>query len=194
MWSADFVLATEDPIHDVVSLAIGSLTLAGYAFRQSTFAGQRFCRLIAGFGGWRKIVPPKTYSLASGVRVSLVLRDVASEVGEKVNVQADRAIGTKYVREECPASRVLRQVSPSWYVDENGVTQVADRPVRKVSSAFTVVSHDGAAGRVVVATEDYAAWMPGATFSSPFISGTFTANGVEIRLTDDGTARLEVLV
>ena len=129
-----------------------------------------------------------------GIKASLVLRDAAAEVGESVNVASDSNLGPKFDRSAGPASRVLRQVAgDAWYIDASGVTQLGTWPTRKVPSAFTVENQDGARGLFTIATEDYAAWLPGATFTAAFISGTYTVNAVSFTFGDDGKLRLEVL-
>jgi hypothetical protein len=62
-----------------------------------------------------------------------------------------------------------------------------------VQTSFTVVKQEGGPGIVEVATEDYAAWMPAATFKSPFIEGTRTVGGVRFAIDGDGKLRLEVM-
>lgn len=194
MWTGDVSLATDDPIQDSVSLVLGNLTMAGHVYRQADFAGARRCRITAGAGGWRNEVVAKQYSLASGVKLGLILGDAASEVGEKVNVPNDSIVGTGYVRERGPASRVLRQLAGAdWYIDSAGVTQIAPWPARKVPTSFSVEDQDGGQGRVTIATEDYVSWMPGCTFTAPTLDGTFANCGVLYKFDGEGKFRLEVL-
>jgi hypothetical protein len=194
LWAGDVTLATDAAVPDDVTLTIGNLSLAGHIYRQSVFGGLRKCRLVAGFGGWRKDVPIKSYAMNGGIQLSLVLGDAAQECGEKVNVPDDQTIGVKYVREGGPASKVLRQLAgPDWYVDPKGVTQIAAWPATQVQSSFTIESQSGGPGLSVIATEDYASWLPGTTFTSPFYPGTHTNKGVFFRVPDDGKLRLEVL-
>jgi hypothetical protein len=193
LWAGDVSLATEETLPDNVSFVLGNLTMHGHVYRQSLFGGQRNCRLVGGFGGWRKTVDAKQYGLSGGVQLSMVLKDAAAEVGEKVNVPADRSIGQSWVRENKPASRLLHLLAPDWYVDNAGVTQIAPWPTINVTTAFTVVAQDGAPGRVMIATEDYASWMPNCTFTAPTLDGTFTNGGVLYRFDSEGIARLEVL-
>lgn len=193
-WSGDVTLATADPVPADVSLTVGNLSLTGHVYRQAIFGGQRVCRVVAGFGGWRRTLPVRHYGLPGGVQLSLVLNDAALEVGEKVNVPSDRSIGVNYVREELPAARILNQLADDeWYIDNSGVTQIAAWPTRKIPSPFTAVSQDGGSGVLEIATEDYAAWMPNATFASPFLDGTYTVGGVRFAAEGDGQLRLQVM-
>jgi hypothetical protein len=195
LWAADVTLASEASIPSPnVTLTVGNLSLTGFICRQAPFAGSRYCRVVGGFGGWRNTIPAKQYGLPGGIKLSLVLKDAAAECGEQINIPNDTTIGTRYVRENAKASRVLRQLAgENWYVDQNGVTQIAAWPMAPVKSLFTVQSHDGGQGRMVISTEDYGAWLPNASFQSPFIDLTYTIAGVLFKMQEDGVLRLEVL-
>ncbi len=193
-WSGDVSLATDGPISDQPQLVLGNLEMKGAVYRQAPFVGARQVRLVAGAGGWRKEVLAKQYALAGGVKLGMILGDAAQEVGERVNVPTDTIVGTGYAREKAPASRVLRQLAgANWYIDPEGVTQIAAWPARKVPSPFSVEAFDGGRGLVTIATEDYASWLPGCTFTAPTLEGTLTNCGVTYRFDGSGTFRLEVL-
>lgn len=194
MWSADVTIALDDAVPATGALVIGNLTLQGFVYRQALYGGSRRLRLIAGFGGWRKAVPAQQYSLSSGVRASLLLGDVAKLIGEKVNVASDHVVGPTYTRAAGIAADLLADLAgDAWYIDVAGVTQLAPWPTGSIRSSFLVTDQDGAAGRITVATEDYAEWLPGKTFSSPFTDGTYTTRGIELHVNNDGIARVEVL-
>lgn len=193
MWSGDITLAADTAPPFTGALVLGDLSLAGFVYREANFAGSVRARVAAGFGGWHKTVASKHYALASGVARSMILRDVAAEVGELVNVPTDYTV-PNYVRRNAPASDVLRRfASPDWYIDGAGVTQVQAWPVTRIASSFTVIDQDGAQGLVEVATETYADWMPGRTFASPFLKSTLQNAGVRFDFAEDGTFRLHVL-
>lgn len=194
LWAADVVLASSDTLATSVTLTIGNLSMVGAVVRMASFAGTRSARIVGGAGGWRTTLPSKQYVSSNAIRLSQVLGDAAAEAGERLNLPIDATIGTMYVREQAPAQRVLRQLAgPVWYVDLAGVTQVQDRPAASVRSSFTVIGWSGALGRFTVATEDYASWLPGASFSSPTVSTPQTVSLVTHTLDNDGTARMEVL-
>lgn len=193
-WSGDVQISGSDPIPDNGPLVMGNLTLAANIYRQAVFGGTRMCRLVGGFGGWRKTLPAKQYAQASGVQLALVLGDAALESGEKVSVPNDRVIGTDYVRESAPASNVLRELAGSaWHIEPSGVTKVAPWATTKVPSAFTAINQEGAPGRVEIATESYLDWMPGCTFTAPNLEGTFTNRGAMFKFDAEGQFRLLVL-
>jgi hypothetical protein len=191
-WVADVVLASDQPISGPVTLALGNLTLTGAVYRQAPFAGLVEARVVAGAGGWSKTVQARGYDQPSGVLASTVLRDAANEVGETVRVAIDRTVGSLWVRLADKASRTLRALAPSWYIDTAGVTQVGTRPASLVRSDFTAEAFSGASGRLRIATEDPASWLPGATFSSATV-GTLTVRSVRHDIAADGKARLMVM-
>jgi hypothetical protein len=172
--------------------------MTGTIVRQAVFGGTRRCRLVGGAGGWRKPVSPRQYQHSFGITRATVIGDAAREVGETANVPDDGPIGSDYVRAAPAAgvliaSDVLRAMAPSWYIDPAGVTQVATWPVRSVPTSFQVLEQRSDEGRSEVSTEDYAAWLPGATFASPFTEGTLRNVGSLFRLDVEGKFRLDVL-
>lgn len=193
LWSGDVMVSDKDPVTEQTALTIGNLTMKCAVYRTAEFAGSRACRIVGGAGGWRKDVAAKAYVNASGVSASMVLNDAAKEVGETVVLSPDRKIGPAFIRVEGPASHLLYIVGGGFYVDNAGITQVKAWPTKAVTSEFTVVNQNGATGRVEIATEDLAAWMPGATFRAPTLAGTLTNRGVVLQMKDDGNLRLEVL-
>jgi hypothetical protein len=193
-WSASINFAADDDIPANGNLVIGDLVLRGHVYRQSPFAGSRQALVVAGAGGWLRSVEARHYKLSSGVRKSLLLQDAAAEVGETVNVTSSEIVGNDYVRSKGPASRVLRELAgANWYIDTAGVTQLGAWPSKSIASPFVVINQWGGEGKVHIATENYADWLPNASFASSLLSGTFTVNAVRYTFQDDGTARLEVL-
>lgn len=194
MWSADVALAGTQAVPELVTLAVGNLSMHGAVYRQVVFAGQRTLRLVAGFGGWRKPVRRQQYQLESGVRLSTVIGDAANAVGERVVVDVDRVLGRDWTRRAGPASDELRRVAgATWRIDSAGTTRLDAWPVRPVRSQFNVVDQDGGRGVVEVATEDYAAWLPGATFSNAVVAPAQKNAGVTLSIEKDGRARLTVM-
>lgn len=195
MWAADVGLDSAVSISQVVTLKIANLTLSGAVVRMAGFAGQRTARIVGGAGGWSKSIGPQSYYNPNGVRRSTVVRDAASAVGERVNIPSDSVMASAFVRESCPAQRVLRQVfGDVWWVDPLGVTQCAARTdVRPITSDFLVVHWSGGQGSFDIATEDVSAWTPGRTFVSPTVLAPQTISLVNIKVDGEGTLRLGVL-
>lgn len=197
LWTADLHLATDQVVTGSVTVVIGNLILQGAVYRSEPFAGQTRARLVGGFGGWRKTVSAQAYGSGSGVQLSTIVKDVALAVGESYTL-ADKSVGPAFVRLEGPASDVLWQLValgsvPSWHIDPSGSAVLDAWPKTVVITPFTVVDQKPDEGLVIIATEDYAAWLPGCTFTDPNISGTLTCGGVTHVFTDDGHYRLEVL-
>lgn len=198
MWTADLYLATDQAVAGVVPVVVGNLTLSGFSFRSNTYGGQTRVRMVGGKGGWRNSIGAQGYGASTGVRLSTVLNDAANACGETVNVAADRIIGNAYARPADIASDMLWQlvsqgIIPAWYVDPNGTTQVQAWPTTTVTSPFTVTDQKPDQGIAVIATEDYASWLPGCQFTSPLIDGTFTNMGVHYLWPGSGDFRLEVM-
>jgi len=192
-WTADLALQTTTPLSGSVTLVVGNLTLVGAVYRQAVFAGVLEARLVAGAGGWSKLVQSRGYASAGGVLRSQVLADAAAEVGERVVVATDSVVGNGYARLADKAVRVLRaQAGSQWWVDSGGVTHIGPRPSSAITSAFTVESFSGASGTLRIATEDPASWAPGNTFSSATVA-TQTIASVRHVFGADGVARLEVM-
>jgi hypothetical protein len=195
MWSADLFLANDQDLGPgQVAVSVGNLSLMGSIYRQATFAGARWVRLVAGAGGWRNNVATKQYSLQSGVSMRMVLTDAATEVGELMGFVPPVTVGSQFCREAAKATRVLKQLAgTAWYVDLLGVTQIQARPASAILSPFQVIDLFGGEGRASIATEDYAAWVPNATFTSPFLGATYQIHATRLHLSPEGEVRVEVL-
>jgi len=195
-WVADVAVAISAATPTRNVLTLGDLALTGYTFRSSEFAGQFLVRLAGGEGGWGKAISPRSYQGDAGIKLSLVLGDVAREVGETVRIDPafDVPIGSLYVREAGPASRVLRQLAPTWWVDPDGTTRVGLRDASAIASHFDVISYDGERGVLEVATEVLADWMPGRTFTAPTLPAPLVVGSVTHSVTNEGASRVVVLV
>ncbi len=194
IWTADVVLAVSIKPADPMILTIGNLTLTGSHYRSLAFGGSRGFRIIGGAGGWRKQVKARYYKSPVGVLRSTILNDAASEVGEHVSLAEDASVGDAFVRQSGHASLLLEQVAqPLWWMRPDGVTYVGPRTARTIASAFQTTATRGASGSVEVATEDVAAWMPGAKFTPPSVGQELTISTV-VHSMQDGVVRTEVLV
>ena len=200
-WTADLALAGNDGLSGPVTVTLGNLTLAGYAYRSETYGGQVKARLVGGYGGWRQSIASQGYGSPAGVSLATVLGDAAAACGEQIAVAAGVNVGYGFVRAKFPTSvagdvlwQMLAQgLIAAWYVDPSGVTQTQPWPSRAVQTAFTVTDAEPAEGTVEIATEDYASWMPGCTFTAPQLDATFTSSGVVYTWDDAGKFRFSVL-
>ena len=200
-WTADLHLATDQAVSGQATVVIGNLTLVGAVFRSEAYGGQVRARIVGGYGGWRKPIASQGYGTGSGVKLSTVLTDAANACGEQVNIAADMTIGNAYVRvafDTSVAGDVLWQMVaqghiPAWYVAPSGVTQTQAWPTSTISTPFTVTDQKPDEGMVEVATEDYASWLPGCTFTAPQLAQSYTSAGVHYIWDNDGKFRFEVL-
>ena len=195
-WSADLSLASDAPLAGPVSVVIGNLTLAGFVIRSAPYGGQTRVRLVGGRGGWRRVIPGQGYG-GGGVSLAHVLGDAAAACGEQIVAPPGPTLPA-FVRLDGPASDVLWQclgqgLIPAWYVAPSGITQATAWPATTIVTPFTVTDQRPDEGRITIASEDYAAWMPGCSFTNPLLSGTFTSAGVVYTFDNEGTFRFEVL-
>lgn len=199
-WTADLHLATDQAISGPVEVVIGNLTLQGFVFRSDAYGGQTRARLVGGFGGWRTPISAQGYGSAQGVKLSTVLQDAASACGEQLDVFADVTIGQAFARVAfgtSVASDVLWQMialghMTAWRVAPDGVTHTGPWPITQITTPFIPTDQRPDEGVIVIATEDYASWMPGASFAHPLLAETFTSGGVQY-VWNDGDLRFEVL-
>lgn len=194
IWTGDVTLAVAAPLPVQTTLVIGDLSMVCAIYRSASFTASRSARILGGYGGWRKVIPGQSYQSSSGVNASMVLRDVAAACGEQINIPQDSVIGTSYTRESAAGERVLRLMAgPSWYIDSQGVTQVALRPTGRITSPFSVIDWSGAKGRFEIATENYGDWLPGRSFLNSNISVAQAIGMTTYTLENDGKLRLTVL-
>jgi hypothetical protein len=208
---ADVTMADASILANPITLVVGNLSLrmalqldtTGQP-RQAAFAGSSTARLVGGYGGWQRTIAVAPYRNPKGVMLSRVLSDVAMATGssastrERVTLASglDRSLGLFYAPESnAPAGRLLMALAgPLWWIDTLGVTQIASaRPARAITSTTAPEVHDMGGGRLLVATEDPAAWLPGATYSSPTVPTSIAVRTSKVKASEDGRMRVEVL-
>ena len=194
-WTADLQLAGAQAVSGSVPMVIGNLTLVGYVVRSTQYGGQTRARLVGGYGGWRTTVNDQGYG--GGVLLSHVLSDVAGACGEQI-APAGGLVGSAWARFQGPASDTLWQLLgqgliPGWYVAPNGVTMPMTWPSTTVNTPFTVTDQAPDEGRCTIATEDYASWLPGNTFTAPTVPTAQTVSMVRHDVGNDGIMRMKVL-
>lgn len=198
-WVADLVLATADPLPTLVSLTLGTLSMAGAIYRTGADTGARSVRVVGGFGGWRTVIGPQDYDHPGALLASLVLGDAAQAAGEQVALAQDFIIGDKYVRIAAPAKRVLDHFTdpvagPLWWIRPDGVTVVGPHPAGAITSEFDVTELARGKGMFTVATETETDWLPGRSFQAPILDAPQTISAVSYTISPDGPVRLQVLV
>jgi len=147
-----------------VTLVIADATFEGAVLSGGVALGRSFYRIVAGAGGWGRIIPPWSWSDDAGVKYSTAIGDAARLVGETVAPIANTVrTGPAWMRDEGPASQTLNTLAPSgWYVDEAGITHVGARAAGALPAKVTRVKPvDFASGRVELASDAIAAILPG---------------------------------
>lgn len=171
-WGAswhDVALDGEIKLSGSVTLVIADLTVQGTVLAGGPAIGRSYYRIVSGAGGWGKTLPRKSYANDAGVKLSTVLGDAATAVGETLDPASfdpQTRIGSAYTRPEDVAGRLLQVLSPgAWYVGEDGKTRLGQRaPSTLAAPASPTTQIDLAAGTVTLSSIDkIASILPGVT-------------------------------
>lgn len=182
-WTCDVSITDlRTPLEGQVSVKVADLTMLGTIVRGGDFTGATHYRVVGGYGGWRQQVPPTFYRNPFGLRLSVPINDVAKQVNERVEIQTDVKIGAFYMRSQAPASRVLWQLSPKWWIRSDGVTVLSDRLQSNIVSNYVVVDAALGVGRITVQTENPKDWVPGAFFEAITLPQRYRISVVRHRL------------
>ncbi len=163
-WYAEVSIDGEVTLSGSVELRIADLTLRGTVLSGGPDKGRSHYRVVAGAGGWGKTVKPSDESNDLGVRLSTVLASVAGAVGETIDATTipNTRVGPKFSRPRCIARQVIEQVAPQgWYVGEDGVTRMGQRPRAELKASVSHGVIDRAHGTVTIAAGSIAAVVPG---------------------------------
>jgi hypothetical protein len=158
-WHAECDLIDDAQVAGAVTLAVGELQLRGTVVEGGTFGLQRKVRVVAGAGGWGRVVPAKDYHNDAKLKARNVADDAAREVGERIGtfVPADERVGYDYVRQQGPAAQALIDVigGVAWWVDYDGATNVGPRPaVAPAAGSYEVLAYDPRERIVTLAVDD----------------------------------------
>ncbi len=163
-----------------ILFTVADLAITATPWRSGMFAGAWSCMARGGRGGWGKTLPSRSYVSPVGVVNAQIYADAAREVGELPPVvQFPQTVGQFYSRPRGPATRVFDLITgeQAWWVDPTGVTQIGFRPPGVVAAPFDLIEADRAQGRLIVATDNPAAFAPGLTMVDP-LQGSFAINAV----------------
>jgi hypothetical protein len=160
-WYAEVEFEVHPDISGASVMRLGSLELKGTLTVESsgTFGLQRKARFVAGANGWSVEASAKNYHNDAGVKARTVVEDVAREVGESIGsfVPVSERVGSDYVREVGPASRVLEDVigSTNWWVGYDGKTNVGPRSASTpLVTDYEVLAYDPVARLITLAVDD----------------------------------------
>lgn len=162
-WYAEVSVDGEQTLTGTATLQLADLKLVGTILSGGPTLGRSVYRIVAGKGGWGKSVPKTEYTNDLGVKLSKVLGDAASAVGETIVVDSDTRVGPAWTRPAGPANAQLNLLAPkAWYVDELGTTRLGARAASTLTTAAPRTQKaDLARGKVVLATETIASLLPG---------------------------------
>lgn len=144
-WIADVdldVASTDALPSGRVIVNVGSETLSGTVDPRAAgrFGEKARVRIVAGGGGWDRVVAARNFQNDAGLWSSAVVTATAAEIGETVVDDAPVLLGTHFVRAAGAASKVFLQ--RDWYVDAMGTTQIAPRPSAASPSDLDVLTWD----------------------------------------------------
>lgn len=185
-WWADVLLEVGAvPAPGPAELKIGDLTLQGsvLADRRGLDGPDQPTCVVTGGAGWRSLLTqPGEYSSPVGVRLSTVLRDLASLAGEPYDAPAEVLLGAAYGWSAATASAprrargvldelVSRRAIPTWRIAPSGRTTFTAWPSGTVADvAGRVMSRNLTEGlRHVGLDTRVAAFLPGGTIEGSLI-------------------------
>lgn len=183
IYHAELVLDAATDLSGPQTLTLAGVTWALAYVRAIDFAGERGVLLVGGAAGWRTVIPSKQYG-QGGVSAQMILQDAAVACGELAPVidASVPPVGQAWNRATGPASDVLRLfLGDGWWMDSSGRVQTALRATTAISSAFSALHVNGAAGVYEIATDSPGDWVPGRTFSGPTVSGTLSRVEHEVK-------------
>jgi hypothetical protein len=99
---------------------------------------------VGGAGGWGTFARAKDYHNDAGVKSSLIVKDLAREVGETLGVvNLSTIVGPDYVRRAIVASCVLEDVikGSQWWVDYDGKTNIGSRSTYPDTGPYELISY-----------------------------------------------------
>ncbi len=160
MWVADAVFTGDFGVTGQITVEISDLKMLGTVVRVGDFVGETRARIVGGYGGWGKEPEPLGDRLASGLKLAPILADAARECGETMGSIPDVAVGTHYGRLAGPATNVF-SLSPAWWIDDAGVTQVSERASGTIVAAHELLEYDAAMSRAAISTEFPSKFRPG---------------------------------
>lgn len=167
LWFAD--VTTVDPIEltprQAVTIEFAGATLRGAILSGGEHEGHARYRVVGGAGGWARRAPAKSYRNDLGIPAADVARDLAAEVGERIDTAGltDR-VGPHFPRREELASLTLCDLAPrAWRVDLDGVTRFGARSATPYTppEGASLVRHDPALGVREYDVIELGALLPG---------------------------------
>jgi hypothetical protein len=165
-WGCAYAEVSIDAPKDISGLC--TLKVADLSLKCSVLSGgsdgggRAHYRLVAGYGGWGKVIKKKSYANDAGVKLGTVFTDAATECGEVADYNGQDRLGPAWTRPKDLASGCLERLAPSsWYVGEDGKTRIGKRPSTKATVKYARGEIDRAGAKVTVAANEIASLLPG---------------------------------
>jgi hypothetical protein len=197
-WFVDADFEDEAPaVAGRVTVKVGELELVGTVVpdQSGTFGLARRARIVAGAGGWGRLVEPKAYHNDAGIKARTVAEDAARAVGETIGsfVAPAERVGVDYCRQGpgevlVPASRVLEDLLDGmpWWVGYDGVTHAGPRPATPAAGgSYEVLEFDPRARLVTLSLDDPRAVGIGSVLSER-LDAPQTVRELELVVTAEG--------
>lgn len=167
-WVADLATDDDAALGASCRVVVGDLELVGWIYRAEPWQGSTRVRCVGGMGGWARILPARWYASQGGVRRTVLVRDLASEAGERMaDAPVERFEGVNYCRPEQAAASTLFRLGVSWRVRPDGATSCAAWPSTALGDVGQIMGYQAERNVVTVALEEVTNVLPGATFNSP---------------------------
>jgi hypothetical protein len=196
-WVADVELdiGSDKPMPSgKVVLAINDAKLIGTVDARASgrFGEKGSLRVVAGGAGWDKFPPEQTFHNDAGVKSDVVITSTAASVGESAVDSSPVDLDVDYIRSsKLPAVRVLKD--RAWYIDDKGITQVAERPTATMPDDYDLLMWDPYQRVAELAGESLL--LPGTVLKDPRIGDdphTATVRDVE-HIFDAAGARITAM-
>ena len=157
---ADCKLNAQVLLRGKVQILWGTLALNGTI--DTSFSGgfveQSTYRVVAGAGGWSKLLGPRSWHSDANVKTRRVATDTANEVGETIGTfnPASAQFTADFMRDSGSATSTLEACAGGvpWWVDFAGVTNVGPRPTSVPDpSTYHILNFDPSAKELSLGLE-----------------------------------------
>lgn len=187
VWSLEATLAGDKAppaAGTAVTVFLGEVTANGVVRSSGIHVGRPEIQVIGGLSdGWGKTLPLRyPYRSPTGIKLKLVVEDLAKDVGERVEVSTplqDYVLGYAWSRPAMRASDSLATLRVNgapvpWHVQLNGTTYIGERPTATPAVEYIP-------GKVWVSQESAEVSTPTDSLTT-FLPGTIlTIEGLPLR-------------
>lgn len=141
-----------------VTIIVGDLTLSGTVTTGGVLVSGGGVYVVGGAGGWRQSITRRAYrDDAGGVKLAGILKDLAKDTGETVELAESLSgvtVGPAWTRPEGTAAEALDVLGKPWRVRPDGVTEVGPLVTRAAPGIVSLRRYDPAHRRAIVEFPD----------------------------------------